>query len=429
MTLSLGIDIGTSGLRAATVDTTGNVLSLSHEEHLPQISKKIDAELWWQSVKSLIIRNLSNLRKIGVNPLEILSLTVDGTSGSLLLTDANLQPVTRALMYNSTGFGEEAKTIAKVAPKTSITQGNNSALARAMRLISEDKDGRARHIMSQADFIAAKLIQSGGKSDQNNTLKLGYDPKSECWPEWIKNLEINFKLLPKVYPVGKPLDLIASPIAVELGLSKDLVVHAGTTDSIASFLSCAPLRKGAAVTSLGSTLTVKILCETHIEDANIGLYSHKIGDYWLAGGASNSGGNVLKKYFSTEELVNLSGKIEPSTSSGLNYYPLIKPGERFPVNKPNLQPRLNPRPKEDSIFLKGIFEGIARIEKECYSSISDRGGGFPKCILTTGGGANNPVWTRIRRRALGVIVQPGTTTEAAVGAAKIPYLFKSKVDR
>ena len=45
MTLSLGIDIGTSGIRAATVNSTGKVLSTSQQQHLPQNSNKIDPEL------------------------------------------------------------------------------------------------------------------------------------------------------------------------------------------------------------------------------------------------------------------------------------------------------------------------------------------------------------------------------------------------
>lgn len=37
----------------------------------------------------------------------------------------------------------------------------------------------------------------------------------------------------------------------------------------------------------------------------------------------------------------------------LDYYPLTKPGERFPVNDPAMQPRLTPRPEDDARFLQG----------------------------------------------------------------------------
>jgi len=71
------------------------------------------------------------------------------------------------------------------------------------------------------------------------------------------------------------------------------------------------------------------------------------------GGASNTGGAVLRKFFTNEQLLQLSAQIDPSQASGLDYYPLTKAGERFPVNDPLLQPRLEPRPSDDAVFLQG----------------------------------------------------------------------------
>lgn len=62
---------------------------------------------------------------------------------------------------------------------------------------------------------------------------------------------------------------------------------------------------------------------------------------------------MLKQIFSGDQLQQLSSQIDPSHPSGLDYYPLTKPGERFPVNDPQLQPRLEPRPDDDALFLQG----------------------------------------------------------------------------
>lgn len=78
------------------------------------------------------------------------------------------------------------------------------------------------------------------------------------------------------------------------------------------------------------------------------------GDQWLVGGASNTGGAVLKQFFSNDQLAHLSAQINADQPSGLDYYPLTKPGERFPVNDPQLQPRLEPRPADDAVFLQGV---------------------------------------------------------------------------
>jgi sugar (pentulose or hexulose) kinase len=184
-------------------------------------------------------------------------------------------------------------------------------------------------------------------------------------------------------------------------------------------LAAAPLQDGAAVTSLGTTLAIKMLSKTRIDDPSIGLYSHKLGDFWLAGGASNTGGGVLAHLFATDELVALSEQIDPDVASELDYYPLLKPGERFPFNDPAYPPVMTPRPDDDAAFLHGLLESIARIEARCYAAITERGGGVPSALFTAGGGASNPVWTKIRARVLGITPKPATQTEAAIGVARL----------
>ena len=162
-------------------------------------------------------------------------------------------------------------------------------------------------------------------------------------------------------------------------------VPLGTTDSIAAFLASGADTTGQAVTSLGSTLVVKLLSERHVEDSKRGIYSHRLGNRWLVGGASNVGCNILRKEgFSDDELVKLSSMIDPSIDSPLKYYPLTKVGERFPKNDPNKEPVLSPKPvkignsevEEVSYrkeYLHGILQGVSAIEKEGYAALEELG--------------------------------------------------------
>ena len=146
------------------------------------------------------------------------------------------------------------------------------------------------------------------------------------------------------------MSVISKDVAASLGLPQTITIYAGTTDSIAAFLACAPLKLGVAVTSLGTTLAVKMLSPKRIDAPEIGLYSHRLGDHWLVGGASNTGGGVLRHFFNVDQLETLSQQIDPSVESPLDYYPLLKAGERFPINDPNLAPRMAPRPACDVDF-------------------------------------------------------------------------------
>ena len=174
---------------------------------------------------------------------------------------------------------------------------------------------------------------------------------------------------------------------------------------------------GEAATSLGSTLVLKLVSAARVEAAEYGVYSHRLGSLWLAGGASNTGGGVLRAFFDDGELRRLSSQIEPGTESGLDYYPLLKAGERFPVNDPGLAPRLIPRPASDVVFLHGMLEGMARIEAEGYRRLEVLGAATLRKVYSAGGGAANDAWCAIRERYLGVPVLRADHTEGAYGAA------------
>ncbi len=416
MTLALGIDIGTSGVRTSVLD--GDILvSSARVDHLPQDASRIDATRWWDAVKACMHRQMQALKTNGRSPADIRGIAVDGTSGSMVLTNAELEPVSPALMYNSKGFEAEATVIEKHLTGDHIVRGSNSALARAMRLVS--LSGKTpKHLLHQADYVAAKLMGQGGFSDFSNALKTGFDPGSKSWPDWVDNV-INPGLLPDVRAPGDVLGSISAVVAAEFEMRADTQIFAGTTDSIAAFLASAPIEEGMAVTSLGSTLAVKLLSSKRIDDPSIGLYSHRLGDLWLVGGASNTGGAVLKAYFDGTELAVLSAQIDLSVNSDLDYYPLLQPGERFPVNDPDLEPRLEPRPDDDVLFLQGMLEAMSRIEATCYQKMTERGATFPSQIFTAGGGAKNPVWHQMRASALGLAPSVPDHSEASVGVARL----------
>jgi sugar (pentulose or hexulose) kinase len=209
------------------------------------------------------------------------------------------------------------------------------------------------------------------------------------------------------------------------GLPREMVVVAGTTDGCASFLATGASAIGDGVTALGSSLTIKILSDRPISAPRFGIYSHRLGDVWLAGGASNSGGKVLKQHFPLARVIELSAAIDPMTETGLDYYPLAAAGERFPIADPALPPRLVPRPLEDADYLKAMLEGIAAIEALGYDRLAELGAPRLTSVRSVGGGAANAAWTAIRQRRLGVDFLPALSDDAAAGTARLALMGAS----
>jgi D-ribulokinase len=172
-------------------------------------------------------------------------------------------------------------------------------------------------------------------------LQVGFDPETESYPRWLTSQPFSH-MLPSVRAPGALIGTVKEQVRSQYGkhslsprpaflnyhdwrehayickkkvnnnltvtgLSRNYVVCTGTTDSIAAFLAARTTVPGRAVTSLGSTLAIKLVSEVRVDDAMFGVYSHRLdggGRRWRVGGASNNGGAV-------------SGSSSPTTTSSL----------------------------------------------------------------------------------------------------------------
>jgi sugar (pentulose or hexulose) kinase len=421
--LFIGIDLGTSGCRAVAIDSAGNVKAHAGIHYETKNHKHQTPDDWWQATQT-VLRAITSK----VNHQHIQSIAVDGTSSTVLLCDDVGHPLTPAMMYDDQRARTQAEFLIQHAPKNAVVLNPTSGLAKVLWLIEHHKPESEFHIVHQADWITGKLCARFDFSDYNNALKTGFDPNNKIWPLWLldifKAVNISVSCLPKVIAPGSFVSNIHPHIAIDLGLPIDVEIIAGTTDSTAAFIACTENKNnirqvGQAVTSLGSTLVLKIISDKEINVPSRGVYSQPYGEHWLVGGASNSGGAVLNYYFSNEEMLTLTKQLKPTVNTNLNYYPLIEPGERFPINDLNLVPRVTPRVDDDALFFQGLLEGIAEIEHNGYTLLEQLGAPYPSSVKTMGGGAINKAWQYIREHKLGVPVTAATHTAAAYGTAKL----------
>jgi len=413
--LFIGIDIGTSACRACTIDERAAVVAEARID-LPAATRtgacvEQDAGIWWRALTDTLDVLCKRL-----NPAQVSRIAVDGTSATLLLCDRHGTPLTPGLMYNDARSMAEAERIREVAPADCAAQGATSSLAKLLYLRHTIADP-AYLALHQADWLTGMLTGQFGVSDENNALKLGYDPIRRRWPDWLSRLDIQPGRLPEVFAAGSPVGTMTRMLAKRWDLPDGVEVVTGTTDSTAGFIATGVDASGTAVTALGSTLVIKVLSDQPVFAAHYGVYSHRLGDRWLVGGASNAGGATLLEFFNPCDIRRYTRLIKPQQATGLDYYPLPAAGERFPLPDPKLPPRLEPRPSSDAVFFQGILEGLAAIEQQGYRLLAELGAGYPHKVLTVGGGAKNAAWMQIREQRLAVPVARATHEEAAFGAA------------
>jgi D-ribulokinase len=415
--LVLGIDVGTSGVRAAIVDESGRCQCFASTAIAPPINigghATQDPADWWRATR-YVLANLSqriDLKRIG-------AIAVDGTSGTVLGVDVTGRPVAPAQMYNSTARAQMVQNIAAIIASETPAREHTSTLAKCLVL---QRKRAVASLMPQASWISGQFSGQFKVTDENNALKLGYDPVSRAWPDWIEKIGIRRENFPTVVPAGTVTGEIAQRCAHETGLAADVVIVAGTTDGCAAFLATGADQYGQAVTSLGTTLVLKVLSDRPLFSANFGIYSHRMGKAWLAGGASNSGGAAMAQHFCLDRIISLSSKMLADVPTGFDYYPLPGRGERFPICDAEMMPHVDPRPNDDVVFLQALFEGIANIEKRGYDLLTELGGRKIASVRAVGGGAKNPAWRVIRSRTLDLPLIDPVEEEAAVGAGILAW--------
>ena len=210
--LFLGIDIGTSGIRASCIDKDSNQITCHDIDftNSPAVNGQVkgqseqDPNVWLQLLDELLCGISENLHRLQKNH-RINAISIDGTSSTLLACSKDGTALSPALMYNDQRCQKQAEIISRFAPAESAVHGASSSLAKALYLIEEYPE--TERLCHQADWLSASLTGNFGISDENNCLKLGYDSISQTWPEWLKknneNAVIAEALLPDVVSPGR----------------------------------------------------------------------------------------------------------------------------------------------------------------------------------------------------------------------------------
>ena len=138
----IGIDFGTSGCRAIAINGKNSILAKARIS-LPE-SKIKNGHIvqnphdWWLACH-LVLDNLLSQ----IYPEQVKAIAIDGTSGSVLLSNPDGSLVSEAYMYNDKNNLAEAEDIKQVAPTNSGAHGSSSGLAKCLSLLKTFKPNQS----------------------------------------------------------------------------------------------------------------------------------------------------------------------------------------------------------------------------------------------------------------------------------------------
>ncbi|MBE3563866.1 MAG: FGGY-family carbohydrate kinase [Hydrogenibacillus schlegelii] len=373
----MGIDLGTSGVRALIVGEDGVPLAegrapLSSPDRPMPGRMEQPAEVWWPQVERAVRQALQAYRADGAGQTptgggraapgagpetqtgsemtragktgrarpELRALSVTGTSGTVVFLGRDGRPLRPAILYGDLRAVREAAEVDAAGRSLWRRLGYRMTPAFALPKVLWVKRHEpavwkeTARVVHAADYVVGLLTGEAGVTSESDALKMGFDLLERRWPsEVLTALGIDPARLPRVVPSGTVLGAIGRWAAERTGLPVGLPVVAGMTDGATSQLAAGAAEPGTWASVIGSTLVVKGVTRSLLADPDGGVYAHRHPDgWWMPGGASNAGGQALVERFGANRLERLS-RLARFPSPYL-VYPLAGRGERFPFLAP-----------------------------------------------------------------------------------------------
>ncbi len=457
----LGIDIGTSGVKAVLYAEDGTLLTSATEEYPMYQPQNGWAEQnpahWWEKTV-LAIRRVLQLSK--ADPKQICGIGLTGQMHGLVMLDQDNNVLRDAILWCDQRTEEECRTLTKLFGREQLIRVTaNPALTgfTASKILWVQKHEpecfkKCRHILLPKDYVRFCLTGDFATdvADASGTQLL--DVQNRCWSdEMLKCLGIDPALLPDVYESPLPTGRVSAAAAAQTGLCAGTVVVAGAGDNAAAAVGTGVVRDGTAFTTIGTSGVVFAHTDTaHIDPkGRAHTFCCAVPGAWHVMGVTQAAGLSLK-WLKDNLLQNLQAQAKqqkigvyrlidqktmdsPIGANRLLFLPYLM-GERTPHLDPNCRGVFFglSAMHNQSDLIRAVMEGVAYSLTDCLCVLREMGVTAGQMALC-GGGANSPVWRQMLADLFGcptVIMQEneGAAGGAAMLAAVGSGLFASVQD-
>lgn len=444
----VGLDLGTTGVKAIVTDSRGKVLTAYREEYpLSQPEEgwaEQSSDKWWKAVVKALEETLSLDM---VKRKELKGLALSGQMHGSVFLDDKGEVIRNPILWNDTRTTKQCKEIEEeIGEKRLLELVGNPALegftAPKVLWLRENEPKNYEELetlLLPKDYIVYKLTGRlvTEKSDAAGTIL--YDVKNQEWSEKVTSaLDIDRAILPEVLDSVDVVGELKPKLAEELGLPADLKVVAGGADNACSAVGNGITDEGLFLASIGSSGVV-LAHSDHMEvdfGSRVHSFNHSVPNKWyLMGVMLNAGlsyrwfrdtfsqlevqaGNLTDK--DPYELLNAEAAQAPPGSEGLIYLPYLN-GERTPHKNANARGTFFgfSGNHDKRHFTRAVLEGVTFGLRDSLELIKDMDV-EPEQIRVTGGGGKSELWRGIQADIFGQEVVTTAVDEGpAYGAALI----------
>jgi xylulokinase len=448
--LSMGLDAGTTGVKAIVVDSSGAVLGQSFHEYdviceAPGLAEQ-DSALVWRCTKEVIGAAVSQCGN--KNGVRVMSLSVQGDA--IIPVDRNLRPLHRALLGMDYRSEKQSRLFDEkfggryLFGKTGMRPHPMNSAAKILWFIQERPEiaEKTWKYMTYADYLLSLLGADEPLIDHtmaSRTMLFSLESK-----EWIDELlsfmGLDRDKLSRPLPSGEKAGFLRGDLAREWGIASPVALVTGGHDQTCAALGAGVTEENIAVDSHGTaevistafngTRTGDVMFESFYP-----CYCHAKKDMYFTFSLNHIGGILLKWYrdkFCAEE-------IREAETKGVSAYRIME--DKCPSGPSSVfvLPHFNGSgtPWCD-LRSRGAFLGLTMSTErhDITGGIMDslayelninleqlrRAGIAISNLRAVGGGANSPRWLQIKADITGCTVSTLKIREAAcLGAALLGF--------
>jgi xylulokinase len=446
-TFSLGLDLGTSALKAVLLDARGVVVgqaesSVPISRPQPDWSEQ-DPQQWWAAAG----RAMDDLRAQcpQVWP-HVVCIGLAGQMHGAVTLDRHDRPIRPAILHNDGRAASESRLIAAAVPTVAqITGSRPMAGFTAPKLLWMSRHEAANFeavdcVLSPKDYLGLRLtgLRVTDVSDAAGTL--WFDVNRRRWSERMAAASgLSLTQLPPVLESGQAAGTVMPEVASRFGLRPGVVVAAGAGDTPASGIGIGAIEPGSAFVNLSTSASVVVVVNRPVLDAEASIHAlcHALPGRYYQMGAMLSGASCLRWITRTTRVQSESTMLRMVDERMARQADGLRHAQQAPIFLPYLSGERTPHNNVDA---SGVFFGLshetdtvqmgyAAIEGVCFGlrdameAVVSTGTQIG-ALAVVGGGARSTYWTQLVASALRrpVHLVEGSDLSAAIGAARLGWL-------
>jgi xylulokinase len=449
----LGIDIGTTGVKAAIFAAEdGHVISMDFVDY-PLVHPhpgwaEQDPERWWHATLTAIRSCLSEGAQFGVAPEDVYGVGLSGQMHGVVLLDEHYKVLRPCIIWADQRSDAQCRWMTKqVGASRLIDYVSNPALPgfsapKALWVRDHEPEifAQTRTIILPKDYIRFRLtgVMAMEISDAAGTCL--FDVKHGSWSlEVLNAIHFDPSLLPPIVAADTGCGAITDEVAQLTGLLAGTPVAGGGADNACGAVGNGVVHPGLALVSIGTSGVLLAHSATPQVDISgpiprVHTFNHAVPHAWYLMGVTQSAGLSLRwvrdniglperaleqwtQLDAYELLIREAEGVSPG-SDGLLFLPYLQ-GERTPhLDAYARGGWIGLTASHDRRHLvRAVLEGVAFSLKDCFAIIQEQGLELEQ-LRATGGGAKSMLWRQILADVLGVQLVTTTSEEGpAFGAA------------